>query len=76
MCDDRNNDPFDGCFNCIIEEPVEAWDCPRDGGRCRAALCSDGLIARDEELCDDGALLLSVLLLLFLVDLFCAGVFI
>ncbi|WP_395827963.1 DUF4215 domain-containing protein [Archangium violaceum] len=50
-CDDGNTTSGDGCAATCTVEP--GWNCPSNGGPCRAAVCGDLIIAGDEE-CEDG----------------------
>jgi fibro-slime domain-containing protein len=47
-CDDDNDRPFDGCFQCVREPACEQGEC--------GAVCGDGL-RYDSEGCDDGNIL-------------------
>ncbi len=52
VCDDGNNDNFDGCSgNCLVIEP--GWECEPGLSCVRAEVCGDGVIVGGEA-CDDG----------------------
>lgn len=48
-CDDVNDDPDDGCHDCVIQK---GYTCPYPAAKC-VPKCGDGLIILNEE-CDDG----------------------
>ncbi|CAD8085417.1 unnamed protein product [Paramecium sonneborni] len=65
-CDDGNNIPYDGCFQCLYQCQPECTDCQL--GICNACkvqgwdlknhicfpVCGDGYVVQGQEQCDDG----------------------